>query len=87
MHGAIPPLSHTSAWRGAYLSTKDNYTITLDYLLNILIFLLPLFPSIMEANYRSIRPIMYFVTQIKVQMCSGTACSHAGGYQNFGGTC
>jgi hypothetical protein len=32
MRGAITPLPHKSAWRGAYLSTRDNFTFATIYL-------------------------------------------------------
>jgi hypothetical protein len=35
MHGTIPPLPNTPAWRGAELKHRDNFTITfLLYILN-----------------------------------------------------
>jgi hypothetical protein len=33
MHEAMPPLTHTSSWRGAFLSTGTSSPFTLSYLL------------------------------------------------------
>jgi hypothetical protein len=31
MRGDVPPLPNTSSWRGAYLSTGDNFTFTFTF--------------------------------------------------------